>query len=62
MIPGKNPASMAPSRKRSPMNDHGPVTSAVPAETTPQVTMMRAIHLRAPTRSNAMLLGTSNRK
>ena len=28
----------------------------------PQVTMMRAIHSRAPTFSNTMLLGTSNRQ
>ena len=29
---------------------------------TPQVSMMRAIHQRAPTRSSSRLLGTSNRK
>ena len=62
MIPGKNPASIAPSRNRSPMNDQVPLTSAIPAETNPQLIMIRAIHRRAPTRSSAMLLGTSNRK
>ena len=44
------------------MKDQVPVTSAMAAETTPQEIMMRAIHFRAPTRSSAMLLGTSNRK
>ena len=32
------------------------------AEMTPHVTMMRAIHIRAPTLFMMMLLGTSNRK
>ena len=40
----------------------GPVTTAISPATIPQVTMMRAIHRRAPTFSSMMLLGTSKRK
>ncbi len=36
--------------------------NAMPMEMSPQVTMMRAIQMRAPKRSSAKLLGTSNRK
>jgi len=61
-MPGKNPASANPSRKRTVRKLHGPVHSAVAPESSPQVTMMRAIHSRAPTFSMMMLLGTSNRK
>ena len=60
--PGKKPASAAPSKKRTAYSEYGPCTSAVPAETVPQVTMMRAIHLRAPNFCSARLLGTSNMK
>jgi hypothetical protein len=31
----------------------------MPADTSPHVTMIRAIHSRAPTRARMMLLGTS---
>lgn len=40
----------------------GPVMNIIRPETMPQVTMMRAIHTRAPTRCRMTLLGTSNRK
>ena len=40
----------------------GPTTNAVPAESSPQVMRMRAIHRRAPTACRARLLGTSARK
>ena len=39
-----------------------PVTNAVAVAKMPQVTMMRAIQMRAPTFSMMTLLGTSNRK
>ena len=38
------------------------LTKAVAPDTRPQVSMMRAIHLRAPNRSSARLLGTSKKK
>jgi hypothetical protein len=38
----------------------GPCTKAKPAETRPQLTMMRAIQRRAPTRSRMRLEGTSS--
>ena len=44
------------------MKLHGPTQKAVAPEMSPQVTMMRAIHSRAPTFSRMMLLGTWNRK
>jgi hypothetical protein len=37
----------------------GPETKAMHPETIPQVTMMRAIQMRAPTRCRMTLLGTS---
>ena len=36
--------------------------NAMPPESTPQVNMIRAIHLRAPTRSRNRFDGTSKRK
>ena len=60
MMPGMKPASATPSRKRSVWNDQGACTSAMPQATSPQVTMMRAIHSRAPTRRKMRLLGTSH--
>jgi hypothetical protein len=39
-----------------------PVTKAVAVAKMPQVIMMRAIQMRAPTFSMMMLEGTSNRK
>ena len=59
-MPGKKPASATPSRKRSTYRLVGVDTNAVPADSSPHVIMMRAIHSRAPTRSMTMLLGTSN--
>ena len=41
---------------------HGPVQNAVTPDNKPHVTMMRAIHSRAPTFSRIRLLGTSNKK
>ena len=61
-MPGKNPASARPSRKRTVMKLQGPVHKAVAPERIPQVIMMRAIQMRAPTFSMIMLLGTSNRQ
>ena len=40
----------------------GPVANALRAVIMPQVNMMRAIHILAPTRSRIRLLGISNRK
>ncbi len=40
----------------------GPVANAVAPEAIPQVIMMRAIQMRAPTLSRMTLLGTSNRQ
>jgi hypothetical protein len=61
-MPGKNPASAAPSRKRTIRKLVVPVTKAVRPEMMPQVIMMRAIQIRAPTFSRIRLLGISNRK
>ena len=41
---------------------HGPTTNAVAPDSRPQLIMMRAIQIRAPTFSRMRLLGTSNRK
>jgi len=40
----------------------GELTNIVPADSTPQVIMIRAIQRRAPTRCSTTLLGTSKRK
>jgi hypothetical protein len=61
-MPGKKPASATPSRKRMMRRLVEPVTNAVSAEMMPQVSMMRAMQMRAPTFSRIRLLGTSNRK
>ena len=61
-MPGKKPASAMPSRKRTTPKLVVPVTKAVAAAKMPQVIMMRAIQMRAPTFSRMTLLGTSNRK
>ena len=42
------------------MKLYGPVAKAVAPEMIPQVIMMRAIQIRAPSFSRMMLLGTSN--
>ena len=60
MIPGKNPASATPNSRRSPLNWAGVVMNAIKAAITPQVSMIRLIQRRAPTRSRIRLLGTSN--
>ena len=62
MIPGKKPASAAPSRKRTTRKLHSFHINAIAADNRPQVTMIRAIHSRAPNRSSAKLLGTSKKK
>jgi len=51
-----------PSRKRTTLKLVALSTQAWPADSTPQLNMMRAIHLRAPNFSSARLLGTSQRK
>jgi hypothetical protein len=61
-MPGKNPASAIPSKKRSAKKEMGPVTSAIMPEMMPQVIMMRAIQILAPMRIRIMLLGTSKKK
>ena len=61
-MPGKKPASARPSRKRRMKKLIGPLVNANAPETKPQLTMMRAIQRRAPTRSRIRLLGTSKRK
>ena len=62
MIPGKKPASDAPNRKRSTLNEVASQTKAIAPEHRPQVTITRAIQIRAPTLSRTMFEGTSNRK
>ena len=62
IMPGNSPASASPSKKRMVTKLHGPVQNAVAPDNSPQLTMIRAIQIRAPTFSRMMLLGTSNRK
>jgi hypothetical protein len=62
IMPGNNPASARPRRKRMVRKLHGPTENAVAPDSKPQVTMMRAIQMRAPIFSRTMLLGTSNKK
>ena len=62
MMPGKKPASATPSRKRTMEKLVVPVTNAVAPAKMPQVIMMRAIQIRAPTFSMITLLGTSKMK
>ena len=61
-MPGKNPASATPSRKRTIAKLVEPVTIAVRPARIPQVTMIRAIHTLAPIFSRMTLLGTSKMK
>jgi hypothetical protein len=61
-MPGKNPASQTPRKKRIVAKLVEPVTKAVAPENNPQVIMMRAIQMRAPTFSSTRLLGISNRQ
>jgi hypothetical protein len=61
-MPGKNPASARPSRKRRMKKLIGPLQNANAPETKPQPTITRAIQRLAPTRSRIKLLGTSKRK
>src|SRR6202011_620917 len=53
--PGKNPASAAPSRKRTTVKVIVPVTRAVKPAMIPQLIMIRAIHSLAPTFSRITL-------
>jgi len=53
------PASATPSRKRSAQNTRLSQANSIAADTKPQVTMMRHIQARAPTRRMMRLLGTS---
>ena len=62
MIPGKKPASAAPSRKRTTRKLASFQISAMAADNSPQVTMIRAIQSRAPNLSSARLLGISKKK
>ena len=61
-MPGKNPASATPRKKRTTQSCVEPLTSAVTPAKIPHVIMMRAIHSRAPTFSMMTLLGTSKMK
>jgi hypothetical protein len=61
-MPGVKPASAMPSRKRASAKLLGPTTKAVAIEITPQEIMMREIHMRAPKRCSARLLGISKKK
>jgi hypothetical protein len=60
MMPGKNPASATSSRNRSAISTVPLGTNAMAVATTPQLIMIRAIHLRAPNLCKARLLGTSS--
>src|SRR6478672_8178027 len=62
MMPGKKPASAMPRATRRAKKLTSPVANAMPPEHKPQVNMIRAIHLRAPTRSRNRFDGTSKRK
>jgi hypothetical protein len=62
MMPGKNPASATPSRKRTTEKLVRPVTMAVNPARMPQVIMIRAIHILAPIFCRTTLLGTSKMK
>ncbi len=62
MIPGKKPASAIPSSARTTKKLVSPPMNAMAPEHTPQVNMIRAIHLLAPTRSRNKLDGTSKKK
>ncbi len=59
MTPGKRPASVTPSRKRSTMNDVSSVTNAKQEATMPQVIAMRASQKRAPKRFSSRFEGIS---
>jgi hypothetical protein len=59
MIPGNNPASAAPNKKRATRKLHSFQISDMQARQQPQVSMIRAIQSRALNRSSAKLLGTS---
>ena len=61
MAPGKKPASATPRRKRSTTSCSKFCTHVNRAATMPQLTMMRASHLRAPNLWSARLRGTSSR-
>ena len=61
-MPGKKPASAAPSRKRTTAKLLEPTTNAVRPAKMPQVIMIRAIQMRAPIFSRTTLLGTSKMK
>jgi hypothetical protein len=60
-MPGKKPASATPRRNRKTLRLRVPATNMVDADTIPQVIMMRAIQMRAPTLPRIRLLGTSNK-
>ena len=60
--PGKNPASAIPSSIRSVYSEPALGTKAIAAAMIPHVSMIRAIHRRAPNLCSARLLGTSNRR
>src|SRR5437764_11082941 len=58
-MPGKKPASVRPKRKRNVAKLAIFHENIMADATTPQESMIRAIHLRAPTFSRMRLLGTS---
>ena len=59
MMPGENPASAAPSRKRRTASWTGVWTNAIRTVMIPQLTMIRVSQTRAPVRTRNWLLGTS---
>ena len=61
ITPGKKPASATPSMKRANQKDWSPRAKTVAAATTPQLTMMRASQVRAPTRRRIRFDGTSRK-
>ncbi len=62
MMPGKKPASAAPSSRRMMKKLASPPMNAMPPEIRPQLSMMRAIQRRAPNFSSARFDGTSKMK
>src|SRR4051794_36796980 len=60
MMPGKNPASATPSSARMIRKLVSPATNAMAAAISPQVTMIRASHLRAPTLTRIAFDGVSH--
>ena len=56
-MPGRKPASVTPTRKRSAYRLAGPLANRVAVEASPQAIIMLPIHLRAPMWASTILLG-----